>query len=152
MENPIEMKRELRRHFRHLRDNLCLARRKEASDSACQSLYEELKGAKVILSFRPLWGEIDIAPLNQLLFSEKRLMWTDLEGNICGDGTPELILVPAVAFDFAGRRLGYGRGIYDRLLSRLSLFSIGVAFTEQLSPLPLPQGTHDRSVSKTLFF
>lgn len=43
----------------------------------------------------------------------------------------ELMLVPAVACDALGYRLGYGGGYYDRLLSQtLQLKTIGIVFSE----------------------
>lgn len=45
--------------------------------------------------------------------------------------TADLILVPAVACDIRGYRLGYGGGFYDRLLSKetgLSATTIGIVF------------------------
>ena len=44
----------------------------------------------------------------------------------------DLILVPGVAFDLQGRRLGRGKGFYDRLLAGLCGTSCGVAFDEQI--------------------
>lgn len=43
-----------------------------------------------------------------------------------------LILVPGVAFDLSGRRLGRGRGFYDRLLTEIRGVKCGVAFDEQM--------------------
>ena len=44
----------------------------------------------------------------------------------------DLILVPGIAFDLHGHRLGRGRGFYDRLLSVLDGPTCGVAFDEQI--------------------
>ena len=44
----------------------------------------------------------------------------------------DLLLVPGVAFDLLGRRLGRGKGYYDRLLEGLSGLNCGVAFDEQI--------------------
>lgn len=44
----------------------------------------------------------------------------------------DLILVPGMAFDPSGGRLGRGRGYYDRFLSRASGVVAGVCFDEQL--------------------
>jgi 5-formyltetrahydrofolate cyclo-ligase len=43
-----------------------------------------------------------------------------------------LILVPGVAFDLHGGRLGRGRGFYDRLLPEIHGIKCGVAFDEQM--------------------
>ena len=43
-----------------------------------------------------------------------------------------LILVPGVAFDLSGQRLGRGRGFYDRLLAEMHGIKCGVAFDEQI--------------------
>jgi 5-formyltetrahydrofolate cyclo-ligase len=54
------------------------------------------------------------------------------------------VLVPGVAFDVAGRRLGYGGGYYDRLLPLLSRHAprISGAFDAQIVPV-VPCGPHD---------
>ena len=48
---------------------------------------------------------------------------------------PHVLLVPLLAFDKAGWRLGYGGGYYDRTLSRLRalkpVIAIGLAFDKQ---------------------
>ena len=50
----------------------------------------------------------------------------------------DFVLVPGVAFDLQGRRLGRGKGFYDRLLANLRGTTCGVAFDEQIvSELPV---------------
>ena len=52
--------------------------------------------------------------------------WTDL-------GAVELIVVPGVAFDSEGNRMGRGRGFYDRLLkSTPRAAKVGVAYDFQM--------------------
>jgi 5-formyltetrahydrofolate cyclo-ligase len=58
-----------------------------------------------------------------------------------------LILVPALAFDRRGYRLGYGGGYYDRYLERYpKVEAIGVAFSFQCIDT-LPTEPQDRPVS-----
>lgn len=65
------------------------------------------------------------------------------DGNETVDpATLDLIIVPAVALDPAGNRLGRGKGFYDRLLRRTSAATIGVGFACQLLPA-LPAEPHD---------
>ena len=56
----------------------------------------------------------------------------------------DMIVVPLVAFDRAGARLGYGGGCYDRYLSTLSPACqiIGIAFDEQRVDR-VPTDAHD---------
>ena len=62
------------------------------------------------------------------------------------DPAPDWILVPGLAFDRAGRRLGYGAGYYDRLLARLpGVPRIAVAFSIQLVD-QIPVDAHDLPV------
>ncbi|MEW6104063.1 MAG: 5-formyltetrahydrofolate cyclo-ligase [bacterium] len=44
----------------------------------------------------------------------------------------ELVIVPGIAFDKRGFRIGYGRGYYDRLLPLLFCKKIGLAFSLQI--------------------
>ncbi|MGD0086006.1 MAG: 5-formyltetrahydrofolate cyclo-ligase [Verrucomicrobiota bacterium] len=53
-----------------------------------------------------------------------------------------LILVPGVAFDLRGGRLGRGRGFYDRLLAGFHGIKCGVAWGEQMVE-EVPTGTLD---------
>jgi 5-formyltetrahydrofolate cyclo-ligase len=54
----------------------------------------------------------------------------------------DLILVPGVAFDVHGRRLGRGKGFYDQLLVSVRGTTCGVAFDEQIVEA-VPVEPHD---------
>ncbi len=54
----------------------------------------------------------------------------------------ELIVVPAVAFDRKGTRLGRGKGFYDRLLASTKAVTIGVGYDFQLID-EVPAEPHD---------
>jgi 5-formyltetrahydrofolate cyclo-ligase len=59
---------------------------------------------------------------------------------------PDLLLVPLLAFDATGTRLGYGGGFYDRTLALLSAPAIGIAYAGQ-EVASLPRGPHDMALS-----
>lgn len=54
-------------------------------------------------------------------------------------------IVPALAYDEGGYRLGYGGGYYDRFLERFCGKTIGVAPSYSFFPT-LPRGEHDLAV------
>lgn len=57
---------------------------------------------------------------------------------------PKIILVPLLAFDRSNHRLGYGKGHFDRFITKNpDLFYIGVAYSEQKID-SLPFEPHDR--------
>ena len=60
-------------------------------------------------------------------------------------GEKTLVLVPALAFDAEGYRLGYGGGYYDRLLERAHCAVVGLSFHDLLVPR-LPRESWDRPV------
>ena len=66
---------------------------------------------------------------------------------------PDLVLVPLLAFDAAGHRLGYGAGHYDRTLERLRaegpVKAIGVAFAGQGTDA-LPSTSYDQPLDAIL--
>jgi len=59
---------------------------------------------------------------------------------------PDVLLVPMLAFDREGFRLGYGGGFYDRTLEKLravkKIVAIGVAYHAQMMD-EVPRGPHD---------
>jgi 5-formyltetrahydrofolate cyclo-ligase len=62
--------------------------------------------------------------------------WTDLD-------RIDMIVVPGVAFDREGNRMGRGRGFYDRLLKTAThAFKVGVAFDFQVIEA-VPTEPHD---------
>jgi len=64
---------------------------------------------------------------------------------------PNILLVPLLAFDQHGYRLGYGGGHYDRTLATLrhckTIFAVGIAFACQEVPL-VPIGPHDTKLDR----
>jgi 5-formyltetrahydrofolate cyclo-ligase len=58
----------------------------------------------------------------------------------------DLVLVPGVAFDLDGNRLGRGRGFYDRILAQASGVKCGVAYDFQMVD-DIPTESHDAKVN-----
>jgi 5-formyltetrahydrofolate cyclo-ligase len=98
------------------------------------------KGSDGALSFRlwPLGAPLAPGPFG-----------TPEPGPECEAVTPELLLVPLLAFDRTGHRLGYGQGHFDRTLQRLraegTVFAVGLAYAAQ-EVERIPSQDHDQSL------
>ncbi len=66
---------------------------------------------------------------------------------------PDILLVPLLAFDMQGFRLGYGGGFYDRTLAKLRakkpIVAVGVAYDEQLVDA-VPAESYDQRLNWVL--
>lgn len=62
----------------------------------------------------------------------------------------DLVLVPGVAFDLSGRRMGRGKGFYDRLLANTNVYKLGICFDFQLVEY-VPTDERDILMDKVIF-
>lgn len=180
---PSNSKPELRLKYLQIAEALNSSLRSAAGKKLLAALIPLIPEEGAILSFAPLESEIDLWPLNRELCAQRRLVLPRLENgelvlyrprdlsqlrvSRLGIREPDpmdaehfpttaikLALIPAVAFDAESRRLGRGKGHYDRLLPLLprETLKIGIGFTEQLSKEPLPEETHDIKMDRLLLF
>lgn len=63
---------------------------------------------------------------------------------------PDIVIVPLLAFDRYGHRLGYGGGYYDATLAALrarkKILAVGVGFAQQACLFKLPAEEHDEKL------
>ena len=77
--------------------------------------------------------DLDILPYDSTRMSLGAFLIEEPQGDdITDPALMELIIVPAMAYDRKGNRLGRGKGYYDRLLPRSKALRIGVAYDFQL--------------------
>ena len=62
---------------------------------------------------------------------------------------PDVLLVPLLAFDARGNRLGYGGGYYDRTIAATGALAIGAAHAAQ-EVAAVPVGPDDRPLAGVL--
>ena len=57
-----------------------------------------------------------------------------LSSSTCAVSGHRLIVVPGVAFDEEGYRIGFGKGVYDRSLNNFKGIMVGLAYELQIIP------------------
>ncbi len=61
----------------------------------------------------------------------------------------DLVIVPGVAFDKRGNRIGYGKGYYDKLLNNLDIPKVALAYSFQVIGV-VPAQEHDMKVDRII--
>jgi 5-formyltetrahydrofolate cyclo-ligase len=162
----VRHKASLRAQARERRAQIPASYARAAADRVAARLEDELPLAPgtTVAGYWPLAGELDPRPALDRLRARGHaqalprldghdqpllfLAWDD--GDELGPGTfdllephpsrpvrlPGIVLVPLLAFDRRGGRLGYGKGYYDRTLGylreqALSPFAVGIGFAAQ---------------------
>lgn len=98
------------------------------------------------------FAEKKITPIQITCFSElEEKKFGLLEPKNLEKKVPEsnidLVIVPGVAFDASGNRLGYGGGFFDIFLKKNNCNSIGICLEQHIEE-KLPAEAHDRKVKK----
>jgi 5-formyltetrahydrofolate cyclo-ligase len=167
------MKSQLRKAYCDLRECLLPEETREASQAVCERLagFEPLQWAGTVMAYLAFRGEVDLAALFRMLDAVRWVM-PRVEGkrmvaNVYDparvvrhrfgmlEPAPEMptvhpeeidvVLVPGVAFDRRGGRLGFGGGYYDRFLPAARALRVGVSHTACLAD-ELPCDPHDARV------
>jgi 5-formyltetrahydrofolate cyclo-ligase len=130
-------------------------------DSLSRRIETRLLALPVIMKAKTIVPITDSANL-RLVFSEIRLPAKELGRGFRGIPEPKLefrrpvrleeadvVLVPGVAWDERGYRIGYGSGYYDRSINALQSqpTMIGLSYEFQIAPA-LPRTRFDRRVDK----
>ena len=177
-------KKNLRKLWRKNRQRISVKRREESVLLANKSFESFFDKHSFVLSYASFGDEFDTTLINANLCTNGKLVLPKIEGNrllifhvnniekqtiknswgivepiphLCKKANPDkisLALVPGIAFDAAGNRLGYGKGFYDRFLPTISQAKIaGLGFKEQLMEnYFIPICHHDFPLHQTLLF
>jgi 5-formyltetrahydrofolate cyclo-ligase len=166
-----QTKQGLRQQCRQKRDTLGADFRLQASRTICKRIQEWgiFQRADVIQTYMPMRSEVDLTPLLGIpphknwviprILPEGRMVFQRYDPErlirhpygmlepapdlpIVVPGSIDLALVPGLAFDRHGWRLGYGGGFFDRFLRDFKGTSLGVTF-EALLLDSLPHDAYD---------
>ncbi len=114
----------------------------EASQEGKKVLFPRLRERPGEMDFCPVRDPLSMRP-NRFGILEPREQEEPVSLNEI-----DFILVPGVAYDYEGFRLGMGRGYYDRILAKINpeTKSMGIAYSIQLAE-SLPSEAKDKRVN-----
>lgn len=160
----MSTKAELREKYRQLRNQYV------GHDNYLHLLnIPEIKDSSVITSYFPMPGEPNLISLNDALVANrktlllprivnKQMEFAKYEGELVQRGKfhepsgkifigeISVVLVPALAIDKNGVRLGQGGGYYDQFLTKTSAFRIGIIHDREYVKGTLPREWFDQTV------
>lgn len=174
----MDKKKELRKQIKALKKiHASSAAQQSADIMAALEKHPLFKSANLILLYHSLPDEVDTHAFLAKWYEKKQLLLPVVVGdelelrrfsspndlqtgayNIqepvgeCFNAleTIELVIVPGVAFDKQGHRLGRGKGFYDRLLPKLTnAYKLGICFPYQYVE-EVPTDEHDIRMDEVL--
>jgi 5-formyltetrahydrofolate cyclo-ligase len=168
----------IRQHAKRFRDQLQIS--PDWAGQAADLLFERVNipQSAVVAVYYPIGKEIDPSPIVEklwekniqvclpIIINDQRTLafaaWsrdtplidsrfgTRQPRDITETIDPDILIVPLLAFDQRGNRMGYGQGNYDATLAdlraRKSVLAIGLAYAEQAVLLALPTEPHDQKL------
>ena len=120
------------------------------------------KNAKTIMLYMPLGNETDTTDIINRAFTDGKKVAFPVTDEASGDITPcyataqtqfskggfsvrepdvtvganakdfDIIIVPGIAFDVQGNRIGFGKGCYDKLLVKTNALKVGFCYDLQI--------------------
>ncbi len=172
-------KNEIRKQMKEQRRALTAEQIEKASLQICEKVCasEDYKNAKTVCLYLSAYREVDTAPLLARCKADGKIVLlpaTDEHGNITlcidkgtykkgnfnitepareevGDAKDvDLFVIPGLAFDKNGNRLGFGMGCYDRLLNGAKGYKIGICYVFQYVDA-LPSDAHDIKMDEVIY-
>ena len=168
-----EAKRSLRRTLLAARASLAEGERAAAAAAVAGRLLAlpEVASARVVAAYvgtgtelptLPLldaWRERGVVVLLPVLLTDDTLAWGRYDGTLVAGrrgldepaaadadlADADVVVVPGVAYDATGRRLGRGGGSYDRALATVTVPVVGIALDGEVVA-EVPTEPHDRRV------
>jgi len=153
------------------------------AESAAAVFMDAVKVAQnqIVSAYYPIGKEIDPSPIVEKLWDDGKQVclpvvqgkgepllfaqWTKstilkpaamgiLEPEAKNFIKPDILIIPLLAFDQQGHRLGYGQGHYDATLAMLraekDVLAVGLAYAEQAVLFALPSEPHDHKLDMVI--
>jgi 5-formyltetrahydrofolate cyclo-ligase len=165
------VKRKIREQYRAVRESLSPQEVSAASAAICERLarWSALQQARTVMTYVAFRNEIDLAPLLEELpgiqwvaprvvgrrmvlhpYDPARLvrhrygmLEPSADAPVVDPATLGMVLVPGVAYDRRGGRMGFGGGFYDGFLPTTAALRIGITYDACLVD-QLPCDEHDQ--------
>ena len=167
-------KEDLRKQGKDIRAGMTVGEVMQASKTICSwiALWQPFKAASTVLTYLPMRNEVDLTVLitqcpkkkwviprirpggqmtfhtydpSTLLLHPLGMLEPDPESPVTTPDDIDCVLVPGLAFDRSGWRLGYGGGFYDRFLAGFKGVSAGITYDRLLFD-QVPHDSHDIQV------